>query len=149
VGCRIVELERDPPPAVASFGKITLELWDVSGDFKYEKCWGPIQRDAHGLIFVYNPAAPGTEDILNQLVQLFPKQMQLAPKFCLAIANHHNTGGAIVPNAPVPKCMEALDKHNGTAEDSNGIFQSFEKYLLKLIKILGEQQKDEESRIMA
>jgi hypothetical protein len=45
--------------------------------------------------------------------------------------------------------MEALDKHNGTAEDSNGIFQSFEKYLLKLIKILGEQQKDEESRIMS
>ena len=48
VGCRIVELERDPPPAVASFGKFTLELWDVSGDFKYEKCWGPIQKDAHG-----------------------------------------------------------------------------------------------------
>ena len=73
VGCRIIEHERDPPPAVASFGKITLELWDVSGDFKYEKCWEPIQQDTHGLIFVYNPAAPGTEDILNQLVQLFPK----------------------------------------------------------------------------
>lgn len=48
--------------------------------------------------------------------------MQLAPKFCLGIANHHNTNGGIVPNATVPKCMEALDKHNGTAEDSNGIF---------------------------
>jgi len=46
VGCRIVELERDPPPAIASFGKINLELWDVSGDFKYEKCWGPIQQGA-------------------------------------------------------------------------------------------------------
>jgi hypothetical protein len=75
--------------------------------------------------------------------------MSLAPKFCLAIANHHNTGGSIVPTVTVPKCMEALDKHNGTAEDSNGIFQSFERYLIKLIKILGEQQKDEESRIMA
>jgi GTPase SAR1 family protein len=46
IGTRIVELERDPPPAVASFGKINLELWDVSGDFKYEKCWGPIQSEA-------------------------------------------------------------------------------------------------------
>jgi Rab-like protein 5 len=41
-GLRVVECERDPPPAVASFGKINLELWDVSGDFKYEKCWAPI-----------------------------------------------------------------------------------------------------------
>ena len=46
VACRVVELEREPPPAVASFGKIQLELWDISGDFKYEKCWGPIQKEA-------------------------------------------------------------------------------------------------------
>lgn len=45
--------------------------------------------------------------------------------------------------------MEALDKHNGTAEDSNGIFQSFERYLIKLLKVLSDQQRDEESRIMA
>ena len=64
-GCRIVELERDPPPSVASFGKITLELWDISGDFKYEKSWASMQRDVHGLIFVYDPAAPGTEECLN------------------------------------------------------------------------------------
>jgi hypothetical protein len=75
--------------------------------------------------------------------------MQLAPKFCLGIANHHNTNGGVVPNATVPKCMEALDKHNGTAEDSNGIFQSFERYLIKLLKVLSDQQRDEESRIMA
>jgi hypothetical protein len=53
---------------------------------------------------------------------MFPKAMALSPKFCLAIANHHNTGGGVVPGAHVPKCMEALDKHNGTAEDINGIF---------------------------
>ncbi len=64
VGCRIIEHERDPPPAVASFGKFQLELWDVSGDFKYEKCWGPIQKEAHGIIFVYDPAAPGFEEQL-------------------------------------------------------------------------------------
>merc|ERR1712166_544956 len=122
IGCRIVELERDPPPAVAQFGKFTLELWDVSGDFKYEKCWGPIQKDADGIIFVYDPAAPNYEDILAQLVAMFPKAMMLSPKFCLAIANHHNTGGNGPSNVHIPKCMDALDKHNGTAEDINGIF---------------------------
>ena len=52
---RIVDFERDPPPSVTNFGKIHVELWDVSGDFKYEKCWAPIQKDAHGIIFVYDP----------------------------------------------------------------------------------------------
>lgn len=68
VGCRIVELERDPPPAVTNFGKFTLELWDVSGDFKYEKCWGPIQDGADGIMFVYDPAAPNADEALNQFV---------------------------------------------------------------------------------
>jgi Rab-like protein 5 len=148
IGCRIVELERDPPPAVAQFGKFTLELWDVSGDFKYEKCWGPIQKDADGIIFVYDPASPSHEEILTQLVAMFPKAMQLSPKFCLAIANHHNTGGS-AEQARVPKCMEALEKHNGTAEDINGVFQAFEKYLIKLLKLLGDKQRVEEEGIMA
>jgi Rab-like protein 5 len=38
---RIVDFERDPPPGV-NFGKINIELWDCSGDMKYEKCWSPI-----------------------------------------------------------------------------------------------------------
>ena len=39
---RIVDLERSPPPSMAAFGKINLELWDVSGDFSSEKCWPAI-----------------------------------------------------------------------------------------------------------
>ena len=149
VGCRIVEKERDPPPVVASFGKFNLELWDCSGDFKYEKCWGPIQKEADGIIFVYDPASPNYEEILAQYVAMFPKAMQLSPKYCLAIANHHNTQGQGLPQHTVPKCMEALEKHIGTAEESNGIYQSFEKYLIKLLKLLSERQRNEEEGIMA
>ena len=43
IGCRIVDFERDPPPSVSQFGKLHIELWDLSGDFKYEKCWAPVQ----------------------------------------------------------------------------------------------------------
>ena len=76
-GVRIVDFERDPPPGVTNFGKIHVELWDASGDFKYEKCWAPIQKDAHGIIFVYDPTNPESEEILNKLVTLFPKAMML------------------------------------------------------------------------
>lgn len=64
-----MDFERDPPPAVASFGKINVELWDISGDFKYEKCWAPCQQDANGVIFVYDPmAGKSAEDALQQMV---------------------------------------------------------------------------------
>tara|TARA_B110000285_G_scaffold213754_1_gene258396 strand:- start:700 stop:825 length:126 start_codon:yes stop_codon:yes gene_type:complete len=41
---------------MAAFGKINLELWDVSGDFSNEKSWPAIQKDADGVMFVYDPA---------------------------------------------------------------------------------------------
>ena len=45
---------------------MNIEFWDVSGDWRYEKCWGPIQKDANGIIFVLDPGSPAGED---QLVQ--------------------------------------------------------------------------------
>lgn len=74
--------------------------------------------------------------------------MKLQPKYCLAIINHHGSGGAF-PNVSLPKCMDSLDKHHATAEDANGIFQGFEKYLIKLLKLIADQQRDQEAEIMA
>lgn len=34
--------------------KLQIELWDVSGDLKYEKYWPAIQRNTQGIIFVYD-----------------------------------------------------------------------------------------------
>ena len=150
MGYRIVDFERDPPPSVTNFGKIHLELWDVSGDFKYEKCWAPMQKDAHGIIFVYDPQNPAAEDILNQLVQLFPKAMMLQPKFCMVVINHFNVGGAgaQLPKHQIPNSMNGLHRHEGTCEDTQGLFASFEKYLMKILKLLGEMQEEDEKRIM-
>lgn len=132
---------------MASFGKLNLELWDVSGDFANEKCWPAIQKDADGVMFVYDPAQPNHEDILTQLVQLFPRAMGLQPKFCMCYVNHHNAGGAL-PNHAVPKCMAGLEKHIGSAEDNQGIFQGFEKYLIKLLGLMSEKQKAEEMELV-
>ena len=64
---RIIEIEKTAPNTSGILGgNINVELWDVSGDWRYEKCWGPIQKDANGIIFVIDPASPAGED---QLVQ--------------------------------------------------------------------------------
>merc|ERR1719183_2717886 len=55
VGVRILEFEGE---VRCVSQQVTIELWDVSGDFiqpKYTKCWQAIQKDAVGCVLVYNP----------------------------------------------------------------------------------------------
>ena len=99
-------------------------------------------------MFVYDPAQPNHEDILTQLVQLFPRAMMLQPKFCMCYVNHHNTSGGVLPSHNVPKCMQGLEKHIGTAEDNQGIFQGFEKYLIKLLGLMSEKQRAAEDEMI-
>ena len=42
--------------------------------------------------------------------------------------------------------MAPLEKYNGSADDSQGIFTTFEKYLTKLLKQLIEKQAAEENQ---
>ena len=36
-------------------GRESIELWDISGDKKFEKCFPAIMKGAVGVILVYNP----------------------------------------------------------------------------------------------
>ena len=64
--------------------------------------------------------------------------------------NHFNIGGtgANLPKHTVPNSMNGLHRHEGTTEDTQGIFAGFEKYLMKILKLLGEQQEKDESNIL-
>ena len=58
----------------------------------------------------------------------------------MVYVNHFNVGGAGVPlpKHTIPNSMNGLNKHEGTSEDPQGIFGGFEKYLLKILRLLGE-----------
>ena len=53
---RIVEFES---PISGGGGRkqnnVEVEMWDCSGDLKYEACWPAIARDVNGVMFVFNP----------------------------------------------------------------------------------------------
>ncbi|CAH8555490.1 unnamed protein product [Heterobilharzia americana] len=64
--------------------KIEVELWDVSGDRKYEACWPAIFKGAHGVVFVYNPDKSHHEEELNEWYQTFPQSLGLKDQqFCV------------------------------------------------------------------
>ena len=44
--------------------------------------------------------------------------------------------------------MKSLHVHEGTCEDSQGIFAGFEKYLMKILKLLVEMNDADEKNIM-
>jgi Rab-like protein 5 len=89
VGCRIIELERPLSVRDAKSKKemqvvANVELWDLSGDVKYESCWPACQKDAHGVILVLealqltvNETAP--EKSLDFWFQSFAARMGLDP----------------------------------------------------------------------
>ena len=118
VGCRIVDFERDAPPQVGNFGKVNIELWDVSGDLKYEKCWAPIQQDVQGIIFVYDTSNPSSEDQLKVFVENFPKALKLKMAWCMCFLNSHSPDGV---NA-VPGVLEKLEHLQCQPDDTQGIY---------------------------
>ena len=57
----------------------------------------------------------------------------------MAYVNHHNVGvGNQTPNAQMSSGLDFLDKTQGTAEDTSFVYQGFEKYLIKLLKLMGQ-----------
>jgi Rab-like protein 5 len=45
VGVRILEFERDVKSKGGRVAKIQVEVWDASGDKKFENCWPAITRN--------------------------------------------------------------------------------------------------------
>ena len=86
---RIIEYEKNAPASAGIFGKVNIEFWDVSGDWRYEKCWGPIQKGAHGIIFVLDPASPHGEDQLVQFQRTFQQATGLSTQQLFLYVNHH------------------------------------------------------------
>merc|ERR1712093_296016 len=62
VGVRIHEFEhnvragsRNAQPSFGGEATATVEMWDVSGDYKkYKDCWPAIQKDVDGILFMFD-----------------------------------------------------------------------------------------------
>ncbi len=52
---RILEFESQNLNVNNRYAKADVELWDASGNHSFESSWPAIQRDAHGVIFVFDP----------------------------------------------------------------------------------------------
>ena len=90
VGCRIMEFERDAPKSNRQVGdsKITIELWDVSGDQKFSRCWPAIRNGANGIIFAFNAENPKHPNQMANWIESFAKKERVPASLCVSFAHH-------------------------------------------------------------
>ncbi|RUS70315.1 hypothetical protein EGW08_021921, partial [Elysia chlorotica] len=97
-GVRIVEFETNGPDKSRS--AVDVELWDCSGDRRYESCWPAMIRDASGAIFVYNPDQPNHDKELDTWLSFILKNSRVKPKRSLCVAMHKHGEARRVKSNP-------------------------------------------------
>jgi len=64
VGCRILEYE-------ANNGRTAVELWDCSGDQRYEHCWAAFVQGKHGVDAQYQRSGRLKQDVVDGVILMY------------------------------------------------------------------------------
>lgn len=128
--------------------RATVELWDVGGNTKFQTCWPAIAKDAHGIIFVFNPAVKNQEKELELWYKSFAVPAQVQDEHCLIFA--HRSQPSDDSNASIPKVGGSLARIPRTLETSLDFHpESFKEAFDRLIeKIMAYRREQEENRVL-
>lgn len=145
-GLRIQEVERRIGTQMVS-----VQLWDCSGDFKYQGCFPALSLGIDGLVMVYNPDQEGKEPELEKWFQVFSQQgdAKLSSAQCLIIGLQ--TGGT--PGRPRAAINGKLKRLPNTIVSMNGDMkmtgQQIGQELDKLLTgIVAQKREMEENSVM-
>ncbi|XP_064620707.1 intraflagellar transport protein 22 homolog [Lineus longissimus] len=147
-GVRIVEFESQGLNVNGRTMNGEVELWDVSGDRKFENCWPAIARDASGIIFVYNPDAPNHDKELDSWYTHFVKQQGLRDSQCIVFKHQR-------PSAHDREIIELSGQfsripvvQSNLEEDPEGLHLEFRNFLSTLLSAMSDKREQEELSIM-
>ncbi|XP_042219355.1 intraflagellar transport protein 22 homolog [Homarus americanus] len=143
-GCRIVEFEVPNVTVSSMTTKAEVELWDVSGDRRYENCWPAIQRGCNGAIFVYSPGREDHSRYLDTLYTHFVEQQGLRETQCVVFC-HYKPGfkgkGAKLSSSfnQIPKLDTQLEEESGSVRRD---FNNFVSSVLGHMSAVAEMQEN-------
>lgn len=112
-GARILEFEQ-----VAASGrknmKMSVQLWDCSGDRQYENCWPAILRDAVGVVLVYDPTIKEQEKDIELWYKTYTSRLGLKDSQVLLFA--HQGGAASFRQYQAPRALDHFSFLNATLD---------------------------------
>ena len=127
-----------------------VELWDCSGDKKYENCWPAILRDAHGVIMVYDPTVKSQEKDIELWHKAFVQGMNLPDSQIMLFAHTP----AAMPGATVqPPLSLSKFAHLRTSLDDDQLSapmkHAFDAFLSKVAVGMAQKSREEMEAQMA
>ncbi|KAL4465180.1 hypothetical protein ABPG72_019334 [Tetrahymena utriculariae] len=148
---RIVEFNREAPVNRKRPGQemATIQLWDVSGDPRYEPTWPAIQKNAHGCLMIYNAENPRHEQEIEGWFNNFANKSKMPPNLLMAFA-HQVSGKPVQKNKQRQiKCCPAVSVFNTSIEEGHEtIFPAFEKLFTNVMNQIYENEDQIESNFM-
>ncbi|ESO97347.1 hypothetical protein LOTGIDRAFT_231543 [Lottia gigantea] len=144
-GLRILEFEVSASEIKAKAG-MEVELWDVSGDKKFEACWPAIARDTNGVVFVYNPDQQNHDKELENWINYFTTA-GVRQDQCV-IFSHAKPNADRLRSRPTHNLRKITTVQTNLEEDADSVRQSFNKYLSTLLTALSDKREQEELSII-
>lgn len=148
-GVRILEFELQPEDSRDS-KSCEVEIWDCSGDFKFESCWPALMKDSSGVVIIFNPDVPSHRKEIESWYSMFVSSQGLQDSQCLLIA-HHKPGSA-VEDASIPLASQLRGApliHSDLEEKPEDARQAFCRYLGKVVTTMSESREREEMSIIS
>ena len=126
VGCRVLEFESGGGGGGWG-GAQAIELWDCSGDEKYENCYPAITQDAAGAILVFNPDDRGQASMIHKWYDWFVTSAGLQPEHCLLVALRSSKAAINKPVMPrqVPERVRFVA---ATFDDQDVLRREFDRF---------------------
>ncbi|KAG7188213.1 hypothetical protein KM043_016083 [Ampulex compressa] len=84
-GVRILEFEVDNIEVNDKHVSKDIELWDCSGDRKFQNCWTTMRKDVQGVLLVYSNNSENCLKELQEFYDYFVDQIKLGPEKCVIL----------------------------------------------------------------
>ncbi|KAJ4439453.1 hypothetical protein ANN_07577, partial [Periplaneta americana] len=149
-GVRILEFETQNLNVNNRYLKAEVELWDCSGDHKFEACWPALQRDTQGIVFVYNPSSPEHGRELELLYNYYVTQTSFSHKNCVVFANQKQAADKDLKySSKLSSTFSRVPQISVSVEESgNRLRADFNNFLASVLGGLRDRSEQEELNII-
>ncbi|KAL5016702.1 hypothetical protein ScPMuIL_006291 [Solemya velum] len=147
-GVRILEFEGTSMNTNSRHSEIEVELWDCSGDRKFESCWPAIAKDTGGIVFVYNPDEPNHDKQLDYWYNYFIDQQTIKDTQCMVMAHHRSGVGAQERSVLSSSFSNMPCIHSNIEENGEMVRDEFNRFLTQLLTAMSHKRDQEELSIM-
>lgn len=146
-GVRILEFETSVHVSGRS-SNAEIELWDCSGNQKFETCWPAYMKDVNGVVLVYNPDQSNHDKQMDMWYSNFVVGQGLRDSQCIIFA-HHKPSTSSLTNAQLGSSLAKVTHvHTNLEEDQDSVRTSFANYLSKLFTAIADKRDQEELSII-